>query len=165
MNHTKKHVTFDQVEVREYPVVLSSNPAASEYGPSIELGWEYQAAEILPTEKSTTGRIAVDEYERLRPSSRRRKQKQFYLYLQQRVNRVKESYTEEEIQQAVQEKKVTYKRRQRSNFWRNPVNLVQLEAVSVKREKKIKRALRNLKQKRDGNIYSGWWFPLSGFIL
>lgn len=36
-----KHVSFDAVQIREYPMILGDNPFCSPGGPSFSLGWEY----------------------------------------------------------------------------------------------------------------------------
>ena len=91
-SHKSEKVSFDIVEVREYVTVLSTNPASR--GPALELGWTYQPAEeIKDVRQQATvpchGPIALSEYERIRPSSHRRKRKQFYLHFPQRVSRLK----------------------------------------------------------------------------
>lgn len=37
-------VSFDRVEIREYPMILGYNPAVSQ-GPPLEIGWEHQGVE------------------------------------------------------------------------------------------------------------------------
>ena len=52
-------VSFGKLEIREYPMVMGDNPSTSE-GPSLEIGWEYVACDVL----------YVEEYEGLRPHRR-----------------------------------------------------------------------------------------------
>lgn len=183
---TTKKVSFDNVQVREYPVVLSLNPAG-QYGAAIEIGWEYRAASEVPpltdvkygkpvdSVKLQDGRTAVNEYEKIRPSPFRRKDKKLYLFVNQREYYVKKSnFTDSEIQKAAKEKEALYAQRQRTNRLRNPVDRWKEGAMASRRTKKIKRAVRNLKKAKKNDkeltgssdhIYSGWWFPLSAYIL
>ena len=183
MVDTKKKVSFDDVQVREYPIVLSLNPAGH-YGPAIEIGWEYRlASELLPLkhvkyEKRATpidlaeGRVAVKEYEQIRPSSFRRKEKNLYLFVNQREYYVKKNnFTDTEIQEATKEKEALYVERSRSNKFRNPAVRVKETLAANRRTRKVKRAVRNLKKNKDNgidgrsNIYSGWQLPLSAYLF
>jgi hypothetical protein len=62
---TKQSIRFDKIEIREFLVILSSNPSCH-YGPSIELGWEYNSA------NTSDETFKVSQYEKLRGSKRRR---------------------------------------------------------------------------------------------
>ena len=155
----KKKVSFDQVQVREYPVVLSQNPAGH-YGPAIEIGWEYRLASKVPPLKNVKyekevkeieldeGRAAVDEYERMRPSSFRRNETKLYLFVNQREYYVKSNnFTDDEIQEARMKKEALFLQRKRSSR-RNPVARCKEGIEASRRTKKVKRAVRNLKTKK-----------------
>ena len=59
-----KQVKFHTVEIREYDIILSNNPAC-EVGPSIEIGWDY-------TDVNTADNaIRVSQYEKERFGKRR----------------------------------------------------------------------------------------------
>lgn len=150
-------VSFGTIEIRSHTIVLGTNPA-SLYGPAIELGWEYFIS-LPPTD--------IELYEQKRPSANRRKLKQLYLYLPTRVYRLKNlGYTKEEIAAAVAEKDVIIRHRQRSNFFMNPLFILQQERKSSRRTKKVQRAVRNLSRKQSlSDIYSGWRLPFSAFVF
>lgn len=179
---TKKKVSFDRVQVREYPIVLSLNPAGH-YGHAIEIGWEYRLASEVPPPKNVTcekkmapielhqGLVAIKDYERIRPSSCRRKEQKLYLFVNQREYYVKKNgFSDVEIQQATKEKEALYQERNRSNKFRNPAVRVKEILAANCRTKKVKRAVRNLKKQNndcDGNcrLYSGWKLPLSAYLF
>lgn len=52
-------VSFDTVEVREYPIILGDNPAVSE-GPPLTIDWDYDNVD----------EFSLDEYETTRPQRR-----------------------------------------------------------------------------------------------
>lgn len=186
----KKKVSFRDVEIREYPIVLSLNPN-SQYGPAIEIGWEYRPASqvsvvsLANNNKNSQklelkeGRIAVSEYERVRPSSQRRSEQKLYLFVNQREYFVtKNGFSQEEIKQAAREKESLYLQRKRTNQLRSPVERWKEGASGAKRSKRVRRAVRNLKKAQAGTgdedsvnsissdaIYSGWWLPLSAYIF
>ena len=166
-----KKVTFQEVSVREYPIVLSSNPA-SKYGPAVEIGWEYSTSAMVKDRWGENhmceGSLSVDQYEKLRPSAIRREPKELYLYLGARVHLVKKHhYSDSEIQSAEEEKKAILRSRKASNRLRNPAVVIKEDFVTVRRNQMIRRAVRNLhKEKRQqDNIYAGWWLPLSAHIF
>ena len=168
----KKKVSFDAVEIREYSVVLSDNPATRS-GPSLEIGWEYRlATEVQPIghgkeQSIDEGRVPLNEYETIRPSAQRRPFENLYLFLPTRHYRIKRlHYTDAEIADALARKAAIFASRERSNFYRNPFSVLRAICIdSVRRTKRVKRAVRNLKKPTaaatDHNIYRGWWWPLS----
>lgn len=53
----EKKVSFDQVQVRdEYPACSAFTKSCSQYGPAIEIGWEYQLASEVHSRMSNTRR-------------------------------------------------------------------------------------------------------------
>jgi len=167
----RKTVSWDTVEIREYEVVLSTNPA-TKYGPPIELGWEYcwaDSVELLAHDEDAGtiaiqphliegGRTTVDLYESIRPSDQRHHQvmREMYWNSFEREALLQEKYTEEEIKQAVEEKLVISRARARSKLF-----LTTWTRNKPKRIRKIKRAVKNLRQKQIPNsIYAMWWLPL-----
>lgn len=171
----KKKVSFDAVEIREYPIVLSDNPA-SKYGPSLELGWDYRLATVVQPigQKKERpigeGPLRVDDYEDMRPSSKRRTLKNLYLHLPTREFRIKKhNFTDEEIAKAAAIKAKIHASRERSNFCQNPVTtLYKGLVIAGRRTKKVQRAVRNLKKQKAAetdDIYKGWWLPLSAHLF
>jgi hypothetical protein len=160
-----KKVSFDAVEIRSYPIVLSDNPECH-YGPSIELGWEYHAA-------SPDERLPLSDYEASR--SKRRTVRQLYLSQVQREKMLEPIVTPEELQQALREKDRARRYRQVSNSLQDPVSKVSDSVRASRRHKQIRRAVRNLQKKQQRaaaaaadeltDIYSGWWLPWSAFIF
>jgi hypothetical protein len=165
-------VSFGNVEIREYDVVLSNNPACG-IGPSVELGWEYQ----LGTSSK------VNDYER-KKGNRRRNTRELYMSQYYRESLLYETTDKADIQKAIQEKNRARRRIGISNRLRSPIALIQKNIRSIKREKKIGRAVRNLQRKKAGNIltdkvpsgdpdsiltseeiYKGWWLPLSRYMF
>jgi hypothetical protein len=67
-SNKSRHVSFENVEIRRYPMILGDNPSCR-CGCPVSLGWEYD--EELPT-------ISVDDYELYRKKHRRREGKQLY---------------------------------------------------------------------------------------
>jgi len=168
----KKSVSWDCVEVREYKMVLSTNPA-THYGPPVELGWEYALADtveiILVKEDADEetiirspcevdgGRISVDYYETIRPSERRRRKLgDMYLDGKSRRELLEDDYTSEEIKEAVREKIALA--RERASSKRYTTNWIKDKEMRIR---KVKRAVRNLQQKQTPkNIYARWWMPI-----
>ena len=179
----QKSVSFGTVGVREYPVVLSTNPGGgNRYGAALELGWEYRlASEVVPSTPHTaaTNRTgccrgpvvwSVEEYETIRPSPQRRTLKSLFLFGNQREYRLKKnfSYTDQEIQQAVAEKARIVRNRERT--LRVQSLRVGENWSTVNRGRKIRRAVHNLKTKQPKassheEIYRGWWLPLSAHFF
>lgn len=168
----KQHcsVSWGEVEIREYEVVLSDNPSAK-HGPSIGLGWEYHWAEsvqLLAHDEDTGivaiqphriegGRTTVDLYESIRPSNQRN-QVMLDLYWSSfdREALLHEKYTDEEIKRAMEERLVVSRARNRSKLY-----MTSWARSKPKRIRKVRRAVKNLRQKQvPSNIYSMWWLPL-----
>jgi hypothetical protein len=83
------------------------------------------------------------------------------------------NFTDEEIEEARKKKEALFLQRKRSSR-QNPVVRFKDGIEATRRTKKVKRAVRNLETKKiepndegsiDGSIYTGWWFPLSAYIL
>ena len=75
-SHTKPKVRFSTLEIREYPVVLGTNPSTLR-GPPVEIGWHSQSSRLLD----------LDLYEYERGQRRRRSEKQLVMSVNERVNR------------------------------------------------------------------------------
>ena len=141
-----KTVSFDTVEIREYPIVLSTNPA-SQCGPAIELGWEYRLASDVRNVVVKEGRLSVLEYESLRPSGRRRSPSKLQLHFYQRLHRVKvHNFSDDDINRAWEEQAAINKSRKRSNSYLNPVYVAREMLASVRRLAKLRRAIHNLEK-------------------
>jgi len=168
---SKKSVSWDAVEIREYPVVLSANPS-TKLGPSLELGWDYCMADtielILHDEETgmvamepyliEDGQTTVDHYEAVRPSERRHHKvlREMYLNSHEREALLEKYYTAEEIKQAVEEKTELARTRSTSKYFPTAWS-----RSRPKRIRKVKRAVKNLNQKQiPKNIYALWWLPL-----
>ena len=205
-------VTFQHVEIRDYPIILGNNPS-TDYGPPIEIDWKYQNVHIH----------TIDEYELQRQKQRKPKSKQLYLSqvyriwlltegqkvqpqqqnLQEQPPRVPSPTTinitrptDDEINEAIRMKERDQLYRWIHNKLRYPNVVVEKEVRHWRRQKRIKRAIRNLtkKSKKSGNgngnasnnnnvkddgsnsssnaknkknddVYRGWWFPFSAYIL
>jgi hypothetical protein len=171
---TTKQIKFDTVEIREYPIVLSTNPAC-EYGPSIEIGWEYDT--------NADKAITVSQYEKERIGKRKREKpgrpSQLYLSQVRREAILKEAgYTEEEVKTAVRGKRKARMQRSMSTFlsvWTR----INATAKGIKKERKVMRAVRNLEKLQNNrkgepstdlfcdnaSVYKGWWMPFSAYIF
>lgn len=180
---TTRMARFDVVEVREYPVVLSDNPAC-QYGPSVELGWEYNISNVSSDSSKNNGsdgekgnqRITVSAYEKGRRGKRRTtasKPSKLYLSQVRRESTLKEAnYTEDELKAAIRAKSKARRQRSVSNVLMNPLDKIQSTIKAWRRNRKLKRALRNLKKKQNKEptfehsaIYQGWWLPFSGDLF
>ena len=165
----KKTISWDSVEIREYPIVLAVNPA-TKMGPSVELGWNYfladniecthhdEEAVAVEPYQIENGIITVDLYEAIRPSAGRHHQvlREMYLNSYEREALLEKFYSAEEITQAVNEKKALAA--ERTDPKTNPTAW---SRSKPRRIRKIKRAVKNLNQKHiPRNIYSQWWLPL-----
>jgi len=171
----KKSVSFQEIEVREYDMVISTNPGGTGRGPGIELGWEYQLAESIhpldkdketkPSLATNQGRTSVDDYENCRPSEKRPKFGDFFLFFMQRVRLLKEElgYTDEEINAVIRERTTLSQERQRSK----QCNVTAWQQAKPRRIKKVRRAVQILSKKQQqpphdhNTLYSGWWMPLA----
>ena len=198
-------VAFEHVEIRDYPIILGNNPS-TDYGPSIELDWKYNNVKTHN----------IDEYETKR-QKQRRQLKHLYLSQVYREWLLKEGqvtvaarlpgqsssssssvpsfYTEKEIKQATKLKEFDQWSRWINNRLRLPHVVVGNELRQWRRQKRIKRAIRNLNKKNiksentkggggdnsswrqprmsattveisnRNNVYDGWWLPFSAYIL
>jgi hypothetical protein len=161
MSETTYKVTqFDTIEIRYYPVVLSDNPAG-EYGPPIELGWEYT------TQHTTSTAAKVDAYESERQHTRKNR-----LYLSQDAREAllrDANYSEKEMKEAMRRKKWARLSRSANNLILR-INLFDNVSQTIRngvQSKKLKRARKNLRKlKASGgfhehsDIYDGWWVPI-----
>lgn len=174
MTAKTNQIKFKTVEIREYDIILSNNPAC-EYGPSIEIGWEYTAANA----------IRVSQYEKERIGKRRQEKRgrpsKLYLSQVRREAMLKEAgYTDKEIKTAVKEKRKARLLRSLSTF-RSFGTRINATVKGRRKERKILRAVRNLKKLQDNrkrkgesltdlffdnaSVYKGWWIPFSAYIF
>mmetsp|Transcript_1340 Transcript_1340/g.3354 ORF Transcript_1340/g.3354 Transcript_1340/m.3354 type:complete len:256 (+) Transcript_1340:263-1030(+) len=91
ITESNRHISFHQVTVREYDMVLGDHPNCS-YGPPVSLGWHYLEYEPLD----------VNEYEF--HHSRRRPLRQLCLNYYRRRDMLLKDYTDEELHRATKEK-------------------------------------------------------------
>jgi hypothetical protein len=146
-------------------VVLSDNPAG-EYGPPIELGWEYTTQQH-DLANCNTNKLKVDAYESERQRTRKNR-----LYLSQVAREAMlrdANYSEKEMKEAMRRKKRARFSRSANNFILR-INLFNNISQTIRngvQTKKRKRARKNLlKLKTHGvfhehsDIYDGWWVPI-----
>ena len=91
ITESKRRITFQEVTVREYDMVLGDHPNCS-YGPPISLGWDYLEYEPMN----------VNEYEF--HHSRRRNLRQLMLNFYRRQEILLKDHTEDELKSATKEK-------------------------------------------------------------
>ncbi|KAL7497117.1 hypothetical protein ACHAWT_006634 [Skeletonema menzelii] len=91
ITESKRHISFHEVTVREYDMVLGDHPNCS-YGPPISLGWHYLEYEPMN----------VNEYEF--HHSRRRNLRQLCLNYYRRQEILLKDHTEDELRRATKEK-------------------------------------------------------------
>jgi len=154
-------VSFGFVDVRVYNVILGNNPECR-FGPPIELGWEYR-----PVHPDCGGAVVLSDYERERSKQREgRKVRPRYLPRVYREKLLESVATEKEVKDAMREKSEARKRRRLTNRLRAPGSRFLAKFLSERRGWKIRRAVRNLKKAGiGGNIYRGWWLPLSAYLF
>lgn len=138
----KSKLQFDTIEIREFPIILSNNPSCK-YGPSIELGWEYDA-------NSSDGTIIVSHYEKLREGKRRKEkagcQSILYLSQVQREAMLRDAgYSDKEVLNAMKTKAKARRQRSLSKHDSVPFMLRATFKASM-REKKVGRAVRNMRR-------------------
>ena len=170
---SRKSISWGAVEIREYSIVLTTNPA-TRMGPAIGLGWEYSCTanvEILSRSQEEDGGVVafepyciegghttVDFYESLRSSELRHPQvlRDLYLNSFEREAMLQErNYKDDDIRQAVQEQLEEVRVRARAKH-----QITSWIKSKPKRIRKIKRAVKNLQQKQiPKNIYAFWWLP------
>ena len=174
MKAQTKQVKFNTVEIREYDIILSNNPAC-EVGPSIEIGWDY-------TDVNTADNaIRVSQYEKERFGKRRvekhGRQSKLYLSQVRREAILKEAgYTDKEVKAAIRDKQKARLQRSVSTF-ESLGTRINATIKGGRKERKVLRAVRNLQklQKREpstsylmcdhASLYKGWWIPFSAYIL
>lgn len=100
LNPRKRNVTFDRVDVREYEVSISYNPACSE-GPPVELGWPFREAPP----------VTVDNYEKARSPKRRMQEIVLSESTRRRMLLERGGYTRQDLKEAIRE--VEHIKRQR----------------------------------------------------
>lgn len=163
MSETKNKATrFDTIEIRYYPVVLSNNPAG-EYGPPIELGWEWTSSQQPSCYEN---KLKLDDYER----DRQRKRKSLYLSQVAREGILRDAnYTEKELKEAMRRKDRVRLSRAANNMLLicNPFNALHRTVEHEVQIKKLRKARKNLRKfNADGGfhehseIYNGWWRPM-----
>ena len=166
MSETTYKVTqFDTIEIRYYPVVLSDNPAG-EYGPPIELGWEYTTQQH-DLASCHTNKLKVDAYESERQRTRKNR-----LYMSQDAREAllrDANYSEKEMKEALRRKKWARLSRSANNLILR-INLFDNVSQKIRKgvqSKKLTRARKNLRKlKASGvfhehsDIYDGWWVPI-----
>ena len=170
-----KSVSWGSVEIREFSIILTTNPA-TRVGPAIELGWEYRCSanvEILSRSEEKDGgaiaiepycieggRTTVDFYESLRSSELRHPQvlRDLYLNSFEREAMLQErNYKDDDIRQAVKEQSEEVRIRKSSKKSHLTTSWTR---GKPKRIRKIRRALKNLQQRQiPKNIYAFWWLP------
>ena len=173
MSANSKQIKFDAVEIREYPIILSNNPAC-QYGPSIEIGWEY--VDIYTADNA----IRVSQYEMERFGKRRREKpgrpSKLYLSQMRREALLREAgYADREVNNAIRDKKIARLRRSVNLFLSTGTRINATIKGSMK-ERKVMRAVRNLKKLQNNNkgnppfydkdsVYKGWWLPFSAYVF
>ena len=175
---TTKKIQFDTIEIRTYPVVLSNNPAC-EYGPSIELGWNYNKEEA--THKTIR---RVSQYEKERFGKRRREKpgrpSQMYLSQVRREAILRDlGFSDKDVKKAMKDKRKARRQRSVSKFLSTGTR-IKATVNGRRKERKVMRAVRNLKKRQEKNnsngesdglfcdnatVYKGWWIPFSAYIL
>ena len=178
MKAKTNQIKFNKVEIREYDICLSNNPAC-EYGPSIEIGWEY--TDIY----TAANAVRVSQYEKERTGRRRQEKRgrpsKLYLSQVRREAILKEAgYTDKEVRTAVREKRKARLLRSFSTF-QSLGTRINATVKGGRKERKILRAVRNLKKLQDkrkrmgesptdlffdnASVYKGWWIPFSAYIF
>jgi len=165
--HNLKEVKFDNVEIRYYPQVLSTNPA-TQLGLPVELDWQ-------PIEQDTQ-QFPLESFEKMRTSKvcPRRKANRLYLSAVKReeILRARNLYTEEELKAAEKAKNMDrFLRELHNTLLINPWFKVKSEVQIMKTEVMVKRAVKNLsrsglskntvysKPSEPADIYRNWWIP------
>jgi hypothetical protein len=161
-------VKFSTVNIRQFPIILSNNPSCH-YGPSIELGWEYEDTE----DEGQT--IKVSQYESERGGKRRHTKagntSKLYLSQVQREAMLKEAgYTDKEVKSAIKDKNKARRQRSMSKLLCIAPR-ISASFEGSRREKKVGRAIRNMDRMKCNKdeerfyesrvIYRGWWLPFS----
>ena len=176
MKAQTKKVKFNTVEIREYDIILSNNPAC-EYGPSIEIGWEY--TDINTADDA----IRVSQYEKDRFGKRRHEKhgrpSKLYLSQVRRESILKKAgYTEKEVNAAIRDKRKARLQRSVSTF-QSLGTRIKATVSGRRKERKVMRAVRNLQKLQNNqkgesptdlfcdnvSLYKGWWIPYSAYIL
>lgn len=165
---TMAKVKFSTVNIRQFPIILSNNPSCH-YGPSIELGWEYEDTE----DEGQT--IKVSQYESEREGKRRHTKagntSKLYLSQVRREAMLKEAgYTDKEVKSAIKDKNKARRQRSMSKL-QCIAPRISASFEGSRREKKVGRAIRNMDRMKCNKdeerfyesrvIYRGWWLPFS----
>lgn len=106
-------VSFSKLDIREYGIALSDHPSCSS-GPPIQLGWDY----------SETKELKLEEYEKIRSSSRSEKREDMLLSYDTRDYLLREyaGCSRDEIQRSIQEVERVKRDRLITDLWM-PANL------------------------------------------
>ena len=124
-------VSFGDVTIRNYPIILGANPATS-LGAPVCIDWEYTEQEPLP----------VDDYENSRKGKRRTKQHYMYLSYYRRQEILHNAgYTDKEFKQAERQVSRIHWSRKFHYYWSFPV-LVQKNVTGSFARRRNRRVIR-----------------------
>lgn len=141
-------------------MVLSDNPAGR-YGPSVELGWSY-------TKGNKHGKhiVAFEKEQKEKRQATASKPRRLYLSPFQRDKLLRDAnYSSRDINKALREKNRIRRQRLASNFFQNPLLKIENALKTRRRNKKLKRAVQNLNNKKmrqsslfvdNSTLYRGW---------
>jgi hypothetical protein len=136
------NVRFSTIQVRQYPVTIGVNPA-TEFGPSLELGWKYEEAHPYD----------VDDYEEDRIAVPRRTQEDLVLSSYQREDLLLElGFTMRQIWNKTHEKDA-YRRGVKKSMSKSVLAKVKNAVASIGAEKKRK-AIRKKNLKNSSESHS-----------
>lgn len=101
---TKKKVTFSQLELRKYPIILGDHPGC--VGPPLTIGWEYQRGR----------KCQIEDYEERKPSDSRRNMHQLEINEFMRADLLKRSagVTDKQMKETVKQNQKIQKQRMRT---------------------------------------------------
>ena len=144
ITESKRHISFHQVTIREYDMVLGDHPNCS-YGPPVSLGWHYMEYEPLD----------VNEYEY--HHSRRRPLRQLCLNWYRRMEMLSKDYTEVEIKKATKEKEriMTQRSFTKTFRWAGKAEEV-IERAQRKAKKTIVRKSSSSSKKQSTSTSASW---------
>lgn len=122
----KRNVSFSNISMRNYPLVLGDNPSVS-YGPPTTLAWDFEE----------THEIELEAYEKHRPP--RRKPREMLLnYYQRKEILTNSGHSEQEIKDA---KRQAEKAKRQRNATKSLMPLMKLEDAAHSAARKAKRAV------------------------
>lgn len=129
-NDEPARVRFEQIEIRNYDMILGDNPSCS-YGPPVTLDWDY----------SKNKPMSLDEYEKRRGQRRKTYQMQIPAVHRRRILE-QSGYTPDEIEYMCKEMNTIKSQRERTKMML-PFSKLQEAAESAKRKKKRAQAAKN----------------------